>query len=755
MFGKGTNYIIKNKESKLFCLTLLSVKTKRTHYLRYRHIYIWLLTLLLVIATQQGKASGRNIFYSGKSYCADSILDRIQALSPIYATFYKEYYANVYIKERFDILKRNGLFKFMPLMFRVRHNERQYIREMAAVLHYTAPNIYDQKILSSSGTFPRRKSLMNGIIEFFHVNVYSTTLLYQQLISPITKRGRKYYVYDLDSVYYDNGNLQYRIAFKPRLNNDELVSGYMIINDSKWTIHEFHFSGFAHLIHFDVDINYGDVGTPEELLPVNYSANMRSRVFGNKFKSKYQSNISYHRIQIRLPNTMIAQKNKYDVTRSYTYSDSKEDYTTDPHVFDSIRPIPLDTTDRMIYDIHERNAKEAKDHPEKVSEARVLWGEIGDILIRRYNINFSNASSVRCSPLFNPFLLGYSKNKGVSYRQSFKYNCFFRRDKILHIAPSLGYNFSRKELYWKVESYFLYWPRRIGELHFEMGNGNRVYGNDIVKVMKLANDEYDHIDQLQFRDTYMEVFNSIELANGLELDLGTTSHRRTATFINKYLETDSTKKDLFHFRYNSFAPRVGLKWTPGLYYYMSRHRKVNLQSAYPTFSIDWERGIKGIFNSNGAYERLEFDMQQTIDLGLTRSFLYRFGGGIYTNNHKLYFIDFINFTRNDLPEQWNDEGEGVFHLLERKYYSNTRKYLQGHLIYESPFLLFPRVIKAMKNVVKERLYFDALFTSDFKPYTEVGYGITTHYFNFEVFASFNKNKYREFGCKFGFELFNK
>jgi hypothetical protein len=721
------------------------------------NIRVLLITIYLFSYTLSNKSFGSNISFEGKTYYADSILSNVYIYAPVYANMFQECYASIYTKERFDIEKKNLLFRWIPFMFRVHNNEHQYIREMTSNLHYTAPDIYDQKITSSIGTIPRRSSLLNSLLEFFHINIYSTTLLYQELISPLSPDGKKYYKYSLDSIGYVNGKLIYKIQFKPRYHNDELVRGYMIVNDKKWSIRQFHFEGFIHLLHFNNTLYYGEEDSQEELLPVLYNIKIKANYLGNQIESKYISKIKYSKLRIKMPYNETPIKDKYDKSKSYSFSINKDAYLTDRIKFDSIRPLPLDSVDKELYRQHDINIKEEK-LKEKKSNARVMWGEIGDFLINRYYINFSNASSVRCSPLLNPFLISYSPNKGFAYKQSFRYNCFFRGDKLLRVSPSVGYNFTRKEFYWKVESYFIYYPQKIGSFHVELGNGNRIYGDDMFEALNMKYLDpitSKYITQYKFKDTYMEVFNSIEIVNGLELDLGWTSHHRSSYFAHKNKIVDIDSISVAHYAYNSFAPRIGIKFTPGLYYYMNGKRKVNLQSSFPTFSLDWERSIKGICNSSGSYERIEFDMQHSIQLGLTRSIFYRIGGGMYTNQHQLYFIDFVNFSRNNLPERWNDEGLGTFHLLDSKWYNSTRKYMQGHIIYEAPFLLFPRIMNIMKNILKERLYFDALMTSNLRPYTEIGYGIGTHFFNFEVFASFNKNKYKEIGCKFGFELFDK
>ena len=106
-------------------------------------------------------------------------------------------------------------------------------------------------------------------------------------------------------------------------------------------------------------------------------------------------------------------------------------------------------------------------------------------------------------------------------------------------------------------------------------------------------------------------------------------------------------------------------------------------------------------------------------------------------------MDFANFTRSNLPVGWNDEIGGVFQLLDGRWYNSSRKYLRGHLTYESPFLMLRHLVKYTQHVLNERLYLNALVVPHLNLYVEVGYG------------SFANWKFKEIGCKFTFELFNR
>ena len=368
----------------------------------------------------------------------------------------------------------------------------------------------------------------------------------------------------------------------------------------------------------------------------------------------------------------------------------------------------------------------------------------------------------------------------------------YGRPLSVHLAVDTGmhrlgeasghYNFKEKEFYWRVRSDFDYWPRKRAALHLEFGNGNRIYSSDVLDDLKAIPDSIFDFNQIHldyFKDLYLNLRHSWEIVNGLSLEVGVSMHRRTevnrSRFELNYPSMPPTKSatragsggssffpnfdpnilNKFRHTYNSFAPRVRLTWTPGQYYYMNGDRKVNLHSKYPSISVDWERGLSGVLQSSGSYERVEIDLQHQVSLGLMRDIYWRFGWGEFTNQKELYFVDFANLRRSNLPMGWSDDIGGVFQLLDGRWYNSSRKYIRGHLTYEAPFLLLRHLMKYTQYVLNERLYLNALVVPHLKPYLEVGYGIGTHIFDFGLFASFANWKYQEIGCKFTFELFNR
>ena len=265
-----------------------------------------------------------------------------------------------------------------------------------------------------------------------------------------------------------------------------------------------------------------------------------------------------------------------------------------------------------------------------------------------------------------------------------------------------------------------------------------------------------------FKDIYLNLFHKIEPVNGLLVNVGVAMHWRnlmdmSSLQLNDFLEQaggGSLQKKSIRSEYNSFAPRIRIEWTPGMYYYMRGLRKMNIGSSMPTFILDYERGLKGVFNSSDEHERVEFDVQQKIKLNQICTLAYRTGIGLFTKMDNIYFVDFVNFTRSNLPEGWNDEIGGTFHLLDRRWYNSSRQYWRGHVTYESPFILLRPLNKWLGMIQQERLYGGVLFMPHLNPYVELGYGIGTHVFDVGIFTSSINGKFDTIGFKFTFELFN-
>ena len=704
-----------------------------------------------------------------KPLVPDSILNNIFEFSPFYSKIVDEYKADLYLKGRVQVHKSNKLVRYIPSMFRLEKGVNDYIIESLSEMHYTAPDIYNRKVKAMSSTFPRNKGELTDLTDFLNMNIYSSSIMTDKLLSPLDKESAKYYTYILDSIVGNPDNQTFKIRVIPKFKGTQLVNGYIWVSDEIWTIREVYFEGKFDMIEFKLRNIMGEEGD-EEFLPVKLNLDINFKFMGNHLEMNADAWVKYTMVQFYKggKRRKSQKKHSHDLTEFYQLTSDSTQMTTDKEMFNTLRPIPLLPEEDSLYhqyQLRQDTIKLVQPIEDKEKKSAEFWGQLGDVLISSYNVNLAGLGSVKCSPLINPVMLDYSHSRGISYRQRFKFNKLFPDDKLLRIVPQVGYNFTKKELYVKGDLEFQYLPEKLGGIEISAGNGNRIYSSVVLDKLKALPDSSFNFNEMEldyFKDVYLNVFHNIEPVNGLFIKAGVSVHWRhlmdkTRLQLKDFMTQagGGMLQDLdIRSEYNSFAPRIRIEWTPSLYYYMNGRRKMNVGSSMPTFILDYERGFKGVFNSNDEHERVEFDVQQKIKLNQIRTISYRAGFGLFTKKDNIYFVDFVNFSRSNLPEGWNDEIGGTFQLLDRRWFNSSRQYWRGHVAYESPFILLRPFNRWLGMIQQERLYGGLLFMPHLNPYVELGYGIGTHIFDAGVFVSSINGKFDTVGFKFTFELFN-
>lgn len=603
------------------------------HYIRIVRLIIFCLLLPLAVQAKREKVD-----MPDKPMVSDSILQCIFQFSPFYSRIIDEYKADLYIKGKVKVHKRNHLIRYVPSMFRFEKHINDYLMESLSELHYTAPDIYDRKIKAVSTTFPRNRGQITDVMDYLNMNIYSSSLMSDKLLSPLDKKSSRYYHYLLDSIAGPPDCQRYKILIIPKFRGTQLVSGYMWVSDQIWTIRELYIEGVYDVIRFKVRVKMGEEGDVE-FLPVQFDLNLVFKFIGNHLEMDMGAWLKYNEIKFYegAARRKSQKKHHHDLTESYKLTCDSEQLITDKEKFNELRPIPLSALEDSLYRSYALRQDTLLRVPKKKKNEHLeFWGELGDMLISSYNVNLSSMGSVHCSPLINPVLLDYSHSRGFSYKQKFKYSRLFHDGRILRISPQIGYNFTHKELYVKADADWQYWPEKQASFEVSVGNGNRIYSSVVLDQLKQLPDSTFNFDQLEldyFKDVYLNLFHNIEIVNGLFIKAGVSVHWRYLINNSKViLEKPLPDKDWAALRgirseYNSFAPRIRIEWTPGMYYYMNGRRKMNVGSSMPTFMLDYERGIKGVFKSTGAHERWEFDIQQNLKLSGIRSIGYRIGGG--------------------------------------------------------------------------------------------------------------------------------
>lgn len=702
---------------------------------------------------------------SPSSYSVDSIMNNIFFYAPFYEKAVQEYDSDLYVKTNIEIQRKNFTFRYLPQMFKPIRGVKDYIVESYNEIHYTAPNIFDHRVKAITGTTPRLKGVFSTIRNYFHINIYSPGFMSSKLVSPLHSKFSKHYTYTIEEVYRGtNGLLEFKVEFRPRNVSYQLVSGYLIVSEKVWSIREIKFKGRSEYLAAECLIQLGEVGDDDEFLPQMYDIDVTFRFLWNKVRTICATKIKYDKIILKkhivdkLPSQSRTKKtSKYDLSESYAFqlpdtSKIKQSFSA----FEKLRFMPLSAKEYSLYkDFYARKDSISILVKPKKGKSATFWSNVGEFLIEDYKLGMDDAGTIRFSPLINPLLLSYNGRDGISYKYKIRYNHIYKNGRSLRFNPMFGYNFKNKEFYWKNRTEFVYWPKKRAGIELDVSNGNRIYSSEVLDDLKDKSDTIDFksLGLDYYKNMHINLMHVIEVVNGLNVDLGLSVSRRRNSGIP--IPDSLNIENNIRRRYASVAPRVRIKWTPGQYYYMNENRKINLHSKYPTLTVDWERSIKGFMGATGNHERIEVDLQHKLSLGMMRKFFYRVGGGMFTNQEQMYFVDFVYFAKNNLPNGWADDIGGTFQLLPREWFNASRWYIRANAVYESPFILLRHLSNYTRSVINERIYINVLTMNQMKPYIELGYGIGTHIFDFGVFGSLSNWSNSRIGCKITFELFNR
>ena len=704
------------------------------------------------------------ISLQAKTTLPDSILQHIFDLATTYSDQVKSYEAELYLKGKMSIHHRNRIIRYVPSMFRFEKGVNEYIHESLSDLHFTAPDIYDRKVRAVSTTLSRNDSRFFDILDYLKFNIYSPVTMDNKIVSPFRKSSSKHYVYELDTELYVNDEECLLINVKPRFNSTQLIEGNFIVSTVDWRVRYMYFKGRYDVVDFSVNMKMGE--TPETRgLPEYMNVNLMFSFMKNKMEMDYTGWLKYSNVKFQTSEDLLMRdiitkrkykKRRYNLSSSYNLTADTTKTINDPVGFRELRPIPISAKEDSIYANWERRRAERNDTTsnsgqavEKKQKANVFWGQLGDALISSYRIDMSSVGSVKCSPLINPLMLDYSRRKGFRYRQVFKYNRLFPDGRHLRIAPQIGYNFTKKELYAKLAVKYEYNPILHGAIEIETGNGNRTYSDVIKDKITVEADSAfsaQGLDIDYFKDVYLNLFHSIDIINGLSLKAGLSMHWRSTKSTPELEAVAQTQ-------YNSFAPRLRVEWTPGMYYYINGGRKIDVGSKYPTFVLDMEKGIP-VLNNSTKYFRMELSAEQTINMGGVHTLAYHVGGGFFAETDEMYFVDYVDFADRNLPQGWTDDIGGTFQQLSSRWYNSASNYVRANVTFETPFILLYPFTKALSFIQKERLYGGIVFMPHLTPYVELGYGIGTHVFDVGAFAGFKNGEFFTAGVKFEFKLFD-
>jgi len=467
-------------------------------------------------------------------------------------------------------------------------------------------------------------------------------------------------------------------------------------------------------------------------------------------------------------NKKIEKENKEEKPLELTnyhieYADSA--FATNNSSWQQVRDIPLSEEETKVY-----NSRDSLTRVEKgdtiINKKR---STIGNVLFFDGTIKSKNKKSkLKIPGLLSKLSVNFNTVDGfVINKRLLSYQRDFNKGKYFKIIPSVQYAFAREALMGEIDFTSLYHPNKRAQFYWAAGKTSSDFNTE-----RPMPNFFNSISTLLFTKNYKKLYqkefinlgHKFDIKNGLTLNTSVeyvirtqlANHsdfkiievdNRSYTLNNPFLQNIDSYSTIFN-NNKAFNLNAQVSFTPKYHYRMIKNKKRMIYSNYPTFSIKYKGGIKGVFNSQSDYNFIEASIHQSRKFNLIDRVNYHVGGGKFISNNTIYFADYKSF--NTQPFYIIGNGDvNSFKLLDFYEYSTSDYFIEAHFSVEDNFLLFKNLPPLNSTNLNEAIYFNYLFTDLKTNYYEVGYSLKGLFLLFDVdfFMSFKNEENHNIGLK--------
>lgn len=567
-----------------------------------------------------------------------------------------------------------------------------YLSESVSKYHFKKPDQVKEVMISSRVSGSNRAFSFNQASDM-EFNFYKNIMMADGLsprgfISPIASNAIFYYNYRLEGSFYENGHWVNKIAVTPKRKSDPVFSGFIFIQDSTWRIH----STDLYLTK-DSQIQFVDT------LRVNQVFIPASKEEDIWLQGSVTFRFVFSFMGFEGDGNFVGVFSEYDVNPGFKKQHFKgsvmkindDSNKRDTSYWELMRPIPL--TPEELRDYTKRDSlqviKESKPYQDSL-DAKSNKFKPGNLLSGyTYSDRYTKTEISFSSLLEN---IQFNTVEGLTIGIGVDHNKEFEKRKSIESDLNIRYGFSNYKWNSTAAIKYNYNIKKFAYISIEGGDDLLQY-NENNPVSGFVNTYYSLFKERNYLKLYhkqsgkiesrYEVYNGIRLTASLEY-----SQRSAVTNSTDYSFTDVKKRE-----YTSNAPLNPLLDIPAFkinqavkFFATARirpkqkfidrpDRNIILGSKYPTFVINYEKGLNNIAGSDVDYDRLEIGVEDNILLGMLGKFSYSGWYGKFLDSDKMYFMDYAHFLGNKTI--FSSFHQRRYDLLDYYTYSTSEEYIQA------------------------------------------------------------------------------
>jgi len=559
-----------------------------------------------------------------------------------------------------------------------------YLSETVSTLSVDKPNKIKIDVLSTrvSGQKDGFGFAGAGFFSFYENNIQiSNALNPRGFVSPIAENALNFYRYKYEGAFVEEGKLINKIKVTPKRKYEPCFSGYIHIVEDEWRIHSIEL-----MLTKENQMNFADTIRIEQLYQMlgvdqwvvqNQVIYPAVKFFGfdayGSFVNVYRNFNIEPKFEKKYFNNTILKYEQGSNKKPIAY-------------WDSIRPLPLTTLEQRDY-IKKDSLEQLRKDPayldsldrinNKIKVSNILFA--GKTFNREKKKMYVTIPSLVQSISFNT-VEGFAIDLPFSIRKE------FTDRKSLTIIPHLRYGFSNEQLnawgtvrYNFGEKYFSNISLSGGKRIYQLNNDNPVGSlqNTIASLvyknnfMKLYTANYGRISFSKGVGSGFTVFGNMQFQDRIPME-NTTDYswikKSTKNYTPNYPVEISTNNFI---RHQASILTLGITIQPKSRYIEFPDRTINIGSSWPTFNLQYTKGIRNLFGSDIDYDKWQLTVRDNLNLKLYGRFNYRIQTGGFIRSNEVRIQDLKHFPGNRLLGA--EDYMTTFQLPQYYQYSNADK----------------------------------------------------------------------------------
>ncbi len=612
-----------------------------------------------------------------------------------------------------------------------------YLSESVSKYHFKKPDQVKEVMISSKVSGSNRAFSFNQASDM-EFNFYENIMMAEGLsprgfISPIASSALFYYRYKLEGSFYENGHWVNKIAVLPKRKNDPVYSGYIFIQDSTWRIHSTDL-----FLTKDAQIQFVDtLRINQVFIPAGHDESIW-------LQGSVTFRFVFSFMGFEGDGNFVGIFSGYEVNPGFKKGHFKgsvmkindDSNKRDTSYWEMMRPIPLTPEESVDYMKRDsvREIKESKPYLDSLDRKSNKF-KPGNLLSGyTYYDRYSKTEISFSSMLEN---IQFNTVEGLVVGVSGRLEKKFEMLKSLETDLSFRYGFSNYKWSSTGKIKYHYHLKKFAYISVE-GGDDLVQFNEMKPIGAAINSYYTLFREKNYMKLFHKQFGRVEsryeIINGVRLEGGFEFARRSAvknttdfTFVdnkNREYTSNTPQSPEFNFPFQTneaFKINISARIRPKQKYIDRPDINIILGSKWPTFIINYEKGIKSIAGSDVDYDRAEAGIEDKFSLGMLGKFNYSLWYGRFLNTNELYFMDHAHVLANQTIFSGFETRR--YDLLEYYTYSTTREYIQAFAAQEFGGFILNKIPLLKKLKLNEIAGFRYLHVPGKKDHFEVSFGL--------------------------------